>query len=164
MLKSTRREALVTIAAGLSATSLPAQGIYEPQALSSEDYDLLGTLVDMILPATDTPGARDVGVHTMIDEDLTESSETLQIVRNGLGELREAGFARMTPQQRVAKLTAISESEGRDREFFDTVKGLTIDLYYSTEVGLVQELGYQGNTYLAEFPGCTDEHSLGDAD
>ena len=164
MLKSTRREALVTIAAGLSASSLSAQGAYEPQALSAEDYDLLGTLVDMILPTTDTPGARDVGVHSMIDEDLAESSDTLQVVRNGLGGLREAGFAGMTPQERVAKLTAMSESTGTDRDFFETVKGLTIDAYYSTEVGLVQELGYQGNTYLAEFPGCTHEHSLGDAD
>lgn len=164
MLKSTRREALVTIAAGLSASSLPAQEVYEPQALSAEDYDLLGTLVDMILPATDTPGARDVGVHSMIDEDLAESSDTLRIVRNGLGGLREAGFAAMMPQQRVAKLTAMSESTGSAREFFETVKGLTIDAYYSTEVGLVEELGYQGNTYLAEFPGCTDEHSLEDAD
>lgn len=164
MLKSTRREALVTIAAGLSASSLPAQAAYEPQALSPEDYDLLGTLVDMILPATDTPGARDVGVHSMIDEDLTESSDTLQIVRSGLGVLREAGFAAMTPQQRVARLTAMSESMGSGREFFETVKGLTIDAYYSTEVGLVQELGYQGNTYLTEFPGCTHEHSLEDAD
>ena len=43
-----------------------------------------------------------------------------------------------------------------------TRKDLTIDHYYATEVGLVKELGYQGNTYLAEFPGCEhqgEEHA-----
>ena len=34
---------------------------------------------------------------------------------------------------------------------------MTIDGYYTTETGLVQELGYKGNTYLSAFPGCQDE-------
>ncbi len=164
MLKTTRREALVTIAAGISAPALHSQGTYEPTTFSMEEYESLGTLVDMILPASDTPGAREVGVHAMLDEDLAKSDEALGILRDGLGRLREQGFADMTAAQRVEALTRYSESTGADRDFFETLKGLTIDAYYSTEVGLVQELGYQGNTYLAEFPGCTHEHELGEAD
>ena len=137
MPQTTRRQALVSIAAGLSVRSLPAQGAYEPVTFSAEEFDLLGIVVDMILPASGTPGAREVGVHAMIDMDMPE---------------------------RVAVLTRFEGGSGENKDFFETVKGLTIDAYYSTEIGLVQELGYQGNTYLDEFPGCTDDHKLEDAD
>ena len=164
MLRTTRREALVSIAAGLSATSLPAQQAYQPTTLSKAEYELLGTLTDLILPPSETPGARAVGVHAMIDEDLADDDSAAGMLRKGLERLREAGFETMEPQQQIDTLTRISGASGEDREFFETLKGLTIDAYYSTETGLVQELGYKGNTYLAEFPGCPHEHAIEDAD
>ncbi len=160
---TTRRQALVTIAAGLSAGGLSAQREYEPRTFSREDYDLLGELVEMILPATDTPGAREAGVHAMLDEDLAKDAKARGVLADGMARLRAEGFAEMSEQRRVAALTRCSESTGDDRAFFETLKGLTIDAYYSTETGLVDELGYQGNTYLAEFPGCTHDHDLEDA-
>jgi hypothetical protein len=48
-------------------------------------------------------------------------------------------------------LQALSTDSG----FFQTMKDLTIDGYYSSEQGLVQELGFKGNTFRASFPGCT---------
>ena len=164
MPETTRREALVTIVAGLAAPPLRAQGSYEPRTLSTEDYKLLGDLVELILPASDTPGAREVGVHAIIDEDLGRNPKPLGTLRAGIASLREEGFPDMTSLQQVEALTRYSEAAGADREFFETLKGLTIDAYYSTEVGLVQELGYQGNTYLADFPGCTGDHDLEEAD
>ncbi|MDE0109641.1 MAG: gluconate 2-dehydrogenase subunit 3 family protein [Bryobacterales bacterium] len=164
MPQTTRRQALVSIAAGLSVRTLPAQDAYEPVTFSAEEFDLLGIVVDMILPASDTPGAREVGVHAMIDEDLAKRSDPLGTLRNGLAALRADGFADMDMPERVAVLTRFEAGSGADKDFFETVKGLTIDAYYSTEVGLVQELGYQGNTYLDKFPGCTHDHKLEDAD
>ncbi len=161
---TTRREALVTIAAGFATRRLAAQGTYEPSTLSREDYELLGSLVEMIIPKSETPGAREVGVHAILDEDLAKDGEALGILRNGMAALREDGFPELASQQQIDILTRYSEATGEEKTFFETLKGLTIDAYYSTEVGLVQELGYQGNTYLAEFPGCTDEHELEDAD
>lgn len=38
--------------------------------------------------------------------------------------------------------------------FFRLLKNLTADGYYTSRVGLVDELGYQGNTALAAFPSC----------
>jgi gluconate 2-dehydrogenase gamma chain len=38
--------------------------------------------------------------------------------------------------------------------FFRVLKNLTADGYYTSRVGLVEELGYKGNTVLAEFPSC----------
>ena len=144
--------------------ALPGQETYKPVTFSAEEFDLLGIVVDMILPASDTPGAREVGVHAMIDEDLAKRSDPLGTLRKGLAALRAEGFGEMAEPQRIAMLTGFEAGSGEDKEFFETVKGLTIDAYYSTEVGLVQELGYQGNTYLDEFPGCTHDHELEDAD
>ena len=43
--------------------------------------------------------------------------------------------------------------------FFRLIKNLTADGYYTSRVGLVDELGYSGNTMLAKFPGCSiSEH------
>ena len=38
--------------------------------------------------------------------------------------------------------------------FFRLVKNLTADGYYTSRAGLVEELGYQGNRFLASFPEC----------
>jgi hypothetical protein len=40
-------------------------------------------------------------------------------------------------------------------QFFRLIKNLTADGYYTSRVGLLQELGYAGNTVLARFPSCT---------
>ena len=163
MLGTTRREALVAIATGLTAGPLAGQEAHEPHSFTQEDFDLLGTLVDMIIPESDTPGARGAGVHVMLDEDLGRNASAMQVLRDGMAALRDAGFPEMSATQRTEVLIRYSESSGAEKDFFETLKGLTIDAYYSTEVGLVQELGYQGNTYLAEFPGCTHEHTIEDA-
>ena len=39
--------------------------------------------------------------------------------------------------------------------FFRLLKNLTADGYYTSRVGLVEELGYRGNAALAAFPSCT---------
>jgi gluconate 2-dehydrogenase gamma chain len=39
--------------------------------------------------------------------------------------------------------------------FFRLVKNLTADGYYTSRVGLLDELGYAGNTALARFPACS---------
>jgi hypothetical protein len=37
---------------------------------------------------------------------------------------------------------------------FRLVKNLTADGYYTSRVGLLEELGYTGNTALAQFRAC----------
>lgn len=163
--KPTRREALVQITAGaavalasLSPTAW-AQTPYQPKALSESQFKLLSTLVDMIIPSTDTPGAAAVGVDRMIDEDLAGEikAQLRDELLGGLSRLEESGFGDLAEPDRVKQLQEYSEAPGEQGKFFEALKGLTVDHYYSTEVGLIDELGYQGNTYVAEFSGCTHE-------
>jgi hypothetical protein len=39
--------------------------------------------------------------------------------------------------------------------FFRLIKNLTADAYYTSRVGLLEELGYSGNKYRPGFPQCT---------
>ena len=46
---------------------------------------------------------------------------------------------------------------GDEHQFPQLIKNLTMDRFYATEIGQVQELVDQGNTSLAEFPLCQRE-------
>jgi hypothetical protein len=66
-----------------------------------------------------------------------------------------AAFDRLEESRQIALLTEISQApEGRLGRFFTLVKDLTVDGYYTSKEGLTQELGWQGNTFVAEFKGC----------
>jgi len=68
-------------------------------------------------------------------------------------------FAAASEADQVKLLTEISKNERApqtvEERFFRTVKGATIDGYYTSEIGIKKELQYKGNTYLKEFVGCT---------
>jgi len=60
-----------------------------------------------------------------------------------------------TPGYRLGKC---EYKTGEDRVGVDRIRVLGgVDAYYTSEIGLVKELRYQGNTYLQDFPGCTHE-------
>lgn len=158
--KPTRRELLVQITAGTAASgalsSLPAQAqtAHQPRNVTASQFRLLTILVDMIIPPSDTPGAAAAGVDRIIDEALVASDHRRDDVMNGLAMLEEADFGSMDEESRVRLLTEYSQDTGAQRRFFRALKELTVQGYYTTEIGLVEELGYKGNDFLREFPGC----------
>jgi gluconate 2-dehydrogenase gamma chain len=106
-------------------------------------------LSDLIIPRTDTPGASDAGVPEFIDRRLTASADLAATLRRGMATLGP-DFTELPHDRQVAVLTSITETP-----FFRLAKDLTIDGYYSSRAGLVEELGWHGNTFLSEFKGCT---------
>ena len=75
-------------------------------------------------------------------------------------------FVRATAADQTALLTRLSE-EGNPSgeaplgvEFFQAINSMTINGYYTTQIGLRQELGDDGRLFHAEFAGCThSEHN-----
>jgi hypothetical protein len=70
-----------------------------------------------------------------------------------------------TEAEQIAVLKALCDEvdsgripQGSAAEVFHTLKNLTCDGYYTSQIGLVQELGYSGNTAMASFEGCVHEH------
>jgi hypothetical protein len=44
-------------------------------------------------------------------------------------------------------------------EFFVSAKKATVEGYYTSAVGIHNDLEYQGNTVVANFEGCTHQHA-----
>jgi glucoside 3-dehydrogenase (cytochrome c) hitch-hiker subunit len=123
---------------------------------------------ERIIPAdSSSPGAKAARVNEYIDLILSESPElTKQNWRDGLAAINKmsrdkykAAFADASAEQQIELLTEISKNERNassvEEKFFRTIKNATIDGYYTSEIGIHQELHYKGNSYLKEFTGCT---------
>jgi Gluconate 2-dehydrogenase subunit 3 len=144
---------------------------FEPRFFTQAQLLVISRLADLIIPPTDTPGAVAAGVPEYIDLVVHEDAKLQLIFREGLPRLdtmsesrfATGGFLQLTEAQQVELLTSLSEAAepkslpgesptGGDAAFFKAIKSLTADGYYTSRIGLLQELGYNGNAYLAAFP------------
>ncbi len=160
--------ALSAILSGCRAR--PATAAWTPQALTTEQAELLGTLVDLIIPATDTPAAKDAGVPVFIDtllHDWVESEDRarfltgLAAIDQDTQETHGVAFRDATPEQQNALLTRLDQEAMQAREegadplpFFATLKEWTLVGYYTSEIGATQELQWLAapGRYDADLP------------
>lgn len=125
-------------------------------------------LTERIIPADDSSqGAKAARVGEYIDLVVSESpDEVKRVWRDGLAAINRKSremfgkeFADATLAQQVELLTEISRNEKSpatvEERFFRTVKYATVDGYYTSKIGIHDELRYKGNSYLKEFTGCT---------
>jgi len=152
-----------------AASPTVAANPWKPLFFNQHQNETIVVLSELIIPATDTPGAKAARVNEFIDLMLSEEeSATRRNFLRGLAwldrkshELYGADFKDATAEQQHALLVTLSSGKNtalEDQlgvEFFNAVKAYTINGYYTSEIGLIKELGYKGNTYLDEFPGCT---------
>jgi hypothetical protein len=178
-----RREALRLLMAGGVLPALPtnlfaffhgahpASG-YTLRTLNPHQNDTVVAMIDQIIPATDTPGAKGARVNEFIDVILTEWADAeerknfldgLAGVDHQANDLFGKNFVDASPAQQVTLLRSMDESvaaqrtrrmrhgntipEERDKqlrgEFFNVFKGITVHGYYTSEIGFSQELNLQ---------------------
>jgi Gluconate 2-dehydrogenase subunit 3 len=151
----------------------PSQAPHAPYTLkffTATEYQTVSRVADLIIPSTDTPGAVAAGAPEYIDYVVHNNAEHQKLMREGLAWLDQQaggkGFVELAPEQQIEILTPLSDAADRGQvtslpeRFFRMIKSMTADGYYTSQIGLVQELGYKGNTALASFPGCNHpEHS-----
>jgi Gluconate 2-dehydrogenase subunit 3 len=142
---------------------------YKLKVFTAHQNDTVIALSELIIPQTDTPGAKAAHVNEFIDSVLARAKpEDREKFLAGLTWIDERAtsehkqkFVACTPAQQTALLTAISTPaaiSGPDAEgaaFFTAIKSMTISGYYTSEVGVRQELGDDGTLFFAEFKGCT---------
>jgi len=180
--RPTRRTALKAFGAAAALPWLSETGLLafarvqaanaspQPKVLSPSQFGTLEALVEMIIPADDrSPGAKEARVADYIDLLLSEvEPEHALRWMGGLAALdaeamRRARmpFASLTSAQADGILRDISRNERAPQtpleEFFVMTKDATIRGYYSSEIGIHQELRYKGNTFLRDFVGCETE-------
>lgn len=156
-------DALVSIAGAQTAPD-----DYAPEFFSAEQMRALDRLTEIIIPADDhSPGASAALVNRYIDVMAADGSNSQQRAwRDGLDAVEaeaqrryKKAFADLKPrrQEKIVAVMAAGESDPQTplERFFRTLKRMTVDGYYTSEVGIKQDLRYEGNTAVAEFAGCT---------
>ena len=143
------------------------------KALTAEQYATLEVLTEAIIPADErSPGAKQARMADYIDLLLSEADETRrQQWTEGLAALDADAATRfgkpfvkldgsqvetvLTDASKNEKAPALEKSERSPLElFFVTAKQATVHGYYTSEIGIHQELRYKGNKVLLEFVGC----------
>ena len=161
-----------------SAASSAEASSWQPKFFTADQNELVTTLAELILPETDTPGARAAKVNEYID--LVLSDETAQIQKNFLdglawidhrsNELFQKDFLGLSNEQQVEILTRLSDSSNiqpqdrAGRRFFLDIRGRTVFGYYTSKIGIHQELEYKGKQPLAEWAGCPHPGHHGSSD
>src|SRR5712672_2922200 len=147
------------------AESKPAARFFTPA-----QHALVDELTETIIPAdSHSGGAKAAKVADYIDQFLRESFDDNQkaLWREGprLVDLMShhyngKSFVDAAPQDRIAVLTVLSDHDQMtDRpevRFFIELKRLTVRAYYTSKIGIHDELEYKGNRILQEFVGCDD--------
>ncbi len=140
----------------------------QPKFFNAAEMATITAMSDLIIPSDEhSGGAKEAGVPAFIDLMVGSSpEETRTMWREGLAAVDAAskkkfdkGFAEASADDQVAFLTEISKAEGNpktpEEQFFKAIKSLTIDGYYTSEIGIHKDLEYKGNSYNKTFVGCT---------
>ena len=151
-----------------AAQSSMAASEWTPKVLDAHQNETVVMLTELIIPETETPGAKGARVNRFVDSVLSEAKpEDRAKFLKGLAWVDERSralygkeFTSAAPADQTALLTRLSAHGNPDheepigREFFEVIKGMTIDGYYTTEIGLHQELGDSGQLFQAVSQGC----------
>ena len=163
--------AAATLAASLgigeTVTAQSAAAPAAPTFFTPAELALVDELSELIIPTDEhSPGARAAKVAAYIDSRLAEAWEEQDRTdwREGLKRIDQLSqessgkpFMQSSADQRLAVLTRMAQNEKTPRQpeelFFAKLKSRVVDAYYTSEIGIKQEMEYKGNSYLTEFVG-----------
>ncbi|WP_052481278.1 gluconate 2-dehydrogenase subunit 3 family protein [Gilvimarinus agarilyticus] len=148
----------------LSAQAMDALAEFEPKAVSASGNARLfsaaqllcaAALADIVIPATDTPGATGAGVHLYLDHHVqvcTSAAQQTSLLRflDAIDQQSQAEFGKrfseLSEAQRQTLTALLHEgttpfSEGESQVWRQFISLVTF-AYYTSEVGATQELSY----------------------
>ena len=136
---------------------------WTPVFLEQEQARMLESIADCILPATETPGALDVGVPAFVDLMLKEAynSEEQDRFLNGFYSLEassqdkyQKGVLYCSNEDQTALLTALETEATSAPSFIRMAKELTLLGYFTSEPIMTNVLNY--NPVPGKYEGCVD--------
>jgi hypothetical protein len=121
-----------------------------------EHHNLMQNLMEVIIPSDDqSPGAEGAGAISLAEKLIaTSDAKTKTFWRNTLKKLNKQS-KKWNANQLIAHYAKFEEDQkSEEGRIFRALKGLTIQCYYRTQVGVLQDLQYDGNAALDSFPTC----------
>lgn len=151
------------------APSSAARAPYQPRFFTAHEYATVTLLADLVLPADERSGsAGDAGVPGFIDFMMIDQPGRQVPMRGGVAWLDAectsrygSSFVDCTGAQRTAVLDDIAWPERARPEhsqgvaFFSAFRDLVATGFWTSRIG-IEDLRYQGNTFVAEWNGCPD--------
>ena len=150
-----------TISALMQGCKAKPELAWQPQFLKPEQASLVSEVCEIIIPKTDTPGAKDAGVPSFIDtivkdcykkEDQDNFLKGLEDFDKGAKDAHGDTFLDLSPEKQVEyvtkvhndALTAAKDEANKDkaRPFILIVKELTVVGFFTSEPGATQVLQY----------------------
>lgn len=147
-----RRTALKSVALSIgSVITLPAwANAWSVQTLQNQHLSLnflqetlLAEIVETIIPKTDTPGAKDLGINKFVEKMVADcySKAAQDVFAKGLASVESMAkkdysksFAECDSKQKLAILNTMSNSSNKDdKDFVQLVKNITIQGYLNSE-------------------------------
>jgi len=127
---------------------------YKLQFFTEAENHLLDQLMEMIIPKDDhSPGASAAKTSLFADLMVGTSDHQAQTRwRNGLHLMQKEAEKSSLTEALAHAAAGESHPTSELEHFFVILKQMTIDGYYTSEIGIHQDLEYEGNTCLAEFP------------
>ena len=141
-----------------AATAIDATGEpWSPKWIPKERAAMLEALVDTVLPATDTPGAKDARVHVFVDLALRDcyTADEQRLFTTGLDALaadctKQHGrpFEACSAEQRTALLVPLDAASykpdtGARGSFVRIMKDLALVGFFTSQIGATQVLAYE---------------------
>jgi gluconate 2-dehydrogenase gamma chain len=138
-----------------------------PRFFTRDQFALVDELVEIIIPADEhSGGARAAGVAAYIDGRLADAIEPERKQRFVAGlaridqvarETKGGAFMTLSPADREAIVTTIAAEEEKpetvEGKFFVELKRQTVRGYYTSKIGIHDEMEYKGNVLQEEYSG-----------
>ena len=146
-----------------------ATGQYTPKFFHAHQFKTLQSLCQTIIPPDEhAAGAVEAGAPEFIDLLTSENEDYQRRLGGGLiwldatcNQRYGKAYLECAPAQHKEMIDLIAYRNNVQKDatlgagihFFEFLRKLTADGFFTSEIG-IKYLGYIGNDYLAEFPGC----------
>lgn len=141
------------VAAVMSGCRTDTGDGWKPSALTPEQLRTAADFAEVILPRTETPGAKDAKTERFIDS-LAHgylAPEEKNMLLQFLDRLAEEGFSELTFEEQNSFTEQLLESD-EGRTFFRSFKSMVMLGFFSSEIGATQVLSY--NEIPGIYSGC----------
>jgi hypothetical protein len=149
---------ITAVLSGCSNTS--SSDDWTPSGLTNKQLKTAADLAEVILPATETPGAKDAKTERFIDRMVDEFYPPAErdLIIDSLEELSRSDFTGLNFEEQTEFVSQfISQDENRD--FFLLFKQTTMMGFFTSEIGATQALQY--DPIPGEYWGCESLDEFG---